>query len=96
MGVSEHDTLGQRPPVLLQAFSSCIPATGGAQIGLKLLSSQWQRVSGPGVPHYDSNAGYGRRRSTRRLGFTTPSRRVRFQQFGQRGNGISVQRDSHG
>ena len=28
MGVSAHHTLGQRPVVLLQAFTSCIPAVG--------------------------------------------------------------------
>ena len=55
MGVPAHDTFGQRTPVLLQAFSSCITTIGGAQTGHKLLSSQWQRWGGAGEPHYGTN-----------------------------------------
>ena len=36
-------TLGQRPAVLLQAFTSCLPAVGSAQDCHKLLSSKRQR-----------------------------------------------------
>ena len=43
MGVYAHQTLRQRPPGLLQAFTSCIPAVEGAQAGHKLLSSQRER-----------------------------------------------------
>ena len=37
MGVPAHDTFGQRAPVLLRGFSSCIPTIGGSQTGHKLL-----------------------------------------------------------
>ena len=43
MVVSTDHTLGQRLPVLLQAFTSCLPAFGSAQACRKLLSSKRQR-----------------------------------------------------
>ena len=45
-----------------------------------------ERVTTPGP-----NAGYGRQRATRRLGFATSSHRVRSQQFGQRGDGFGAE-----
>ena len=40
MVVPTHHTLGQRPPVLLQVFTSCLPTFGSAQACHKFLSSK--------------------------------------------------------
>ena len=56
MGVSMHHTRGQRPAVLLQAFTSYEPAiVGSAQACHKLLSSKRQRRRLTGEPQYAPN-----------------------------------------
>ena len=61
-----------------------------------LLSPQLERMRRAGKPHYGPISGYDRQRATRRLGLASAPRRIRLQQFRQRGDGSGAQQGPHG